>query len=132
MGDHERTVEVAASPDAVFAYLAEPKNLPKYVATMTAAVPAGGETVHVAAEVQGRREEGDARFHTDPSQRRIEWAGEGSGAYRGWLKVAAAEAGSAVTVHIHTTHDQGADAAEIDRAFDETMDRIQQLVEGTG
>jgi uncharacterized membrane protein len=129
MGDHQRSVEVKAAADAVFGYLANPENLPKYVATMTAAVPAGGETVHVAAEVQGRREEGDARFHADAAERRIEWSGEGEGAYSGWLQVTETAAGSTVTVHIHTMHDSGEQGAEIDRAFDETMERIKELVE---
>src|SRR5947209_18641547 len=60
MADYERMVEVAAPADRAFACLADPANMPKYVAMMTAADSRGGETVHVAAEVQGRHEGGDA------------------------------------------------------------------------
>jgi hypothetical protein len=127
MPDYERVVEVAASADTAFVYLANPANLPQYIATMTAAEPRGGETVHVAADVQGRHEEGDAQLHRDPTQRRLEWRGQGEHNYTGWLQVSPAAAGSAVTVHIHSDH--GDNEAEINRAFDETMNRIKRLVE---
>ncbi|HEV8623386.1 MAG TPA: SRPBCC family protein [Acidimicrobiia bacterium] len=129
MADYERTVEVAAPADQAFRCLADPANMPKYVAMMTTAVPGGGETVHVAAEVQGRHEEGDAHLHADPAARRLEWGGEGEGGYRGWLQVAETEGASAVTVHIHAEHDSADDESVINRAFDETMRRMKELVE---
>ena len=131
MADYERTVELAAPADRTFECLADPVNMPKYVAMMTTAVPKGGETVHVAAEVQGRHEEGDAQVHADPARRRLEWGGQGEGGYRGWLEVAETDGGSAVTVHIHAEHDSG-DEAVINRGFDETMERMKQLVEQGG
>lgn len=132
MADYERTVRLAAPADRAFECLADPANMPKYVAMMTSAVPRGGETVHVAAEVQGRHEEGDAHVHADPARRRLDWGGEGQGGYRGWLEVADADGGSAVTVHIHAEHDGTDDAALINRGFDETMQRMKDLVEGNG
>jgi uncharacterized membrane protein len=132
MADYERTVTVAAAADRTFEWLADPANMPRYVATMTAAVPTGVETVHVAAEVQGRHEEGDAHLSADRARRRLEWGGEGHGAYRGWLEVAETDGGSTVTVHIHAEHDSGDDAAVINRAFDETMQRMKELVEAGG
>jgi hypothetical protein len=97
---------------------------------MTTATPKGGDTVHVAADVEGRHEEGDARVHADPTRRRLEWGGEGEGGYRGWLEVVEADEGSSVTVHIHTEHDRPDDEPVINRGFDETMERIKHLVEG--
>jgi uncharacterized protein YndB with AHSA1/START domain len=129
MADYERTVEVAAPADGTFQCLADPANMPKYVAMMTTAEPAGGETVHVAAEVQGRHEEGDAHVRADPTARRLEWGGEGEGGYRGWLEVAETDGGSTVTVHIHAEHDSADDETVINRAFDETMRRMKELVE---
>jgi uncharacterized protein YndB with AHSA1/START domain len=129
VADYERTVEVGAPADRAFECLADPANMPKYVAMMTAAVPKEGDTVHVAAEVQGRHEEGDAHVHADPARRRLEWGGEGEGRYHGWLEVTEAADGSTVTVHIHAEHDSGDDAAVIERGFDETMSRMKQLVE---
>jgi carbon monoxide dehydrogenase subunit G len=126
MADYTRTVTVAAAPDAAFAALADPKNLPRYVATMVAAEPEQGEQLHVAADVQGRHEEGDARFHADPDARRMEWSGAPGGDYNGWLEVAPAGEGSSVTVQIHVVHD--ADEAEINRVLDATAANIERLL----
>ena len=130
MADYERTVELAAPADQAFECLADPANMPKYVAMMTTAQPRGGETVHVAAEVQGRHEEGDATVHADAARRRLEWGGAGEGGYHGWLEVADSAGGSTVTVHIHAEHDSADDQELINRGFDETMERIKALVEG--
>jgi uncharacterized protein YndB with AHSA1/START domain len=132
MADYERTVGLSAPADEAFACLADPANMPRYVAMMTTATPKGGDTVHVAADVQGRHEEGDAHVQADARRRRLEWGGEGEGAYRGWLEVVDADGGSSVTVQIHTEHDGPDDEGLINRAFDETMERIKELVEGNG
>ena len=129
MADYGRSIGVEAPADQVFERLAVPANMPKYVAMMTTATPQGGETVHVAAEVEGRHEEGDAHVRADPRQRRLEWGGAGEGRYRGWLEVVEAAGGASVTVQIHTEHDSPDDEALINRSFDETMERIKQLVE---
>ena len=126
MPDYTRSVTVPAEPDAAFAALSDARNLPRYVAAMTAARPQAGDMVHVAAEVQGRHEEGEAHFDVDRAQRRIAWAGDEESGYHGSLQVAAAEAGSGVTVRIHTEHEQ--DDAEVDRILDDTMARIRTLL----
>ena len=132
MADYVRTIGLDAPADRAFECLADPANMPKYVAMMTAATPRGGDTVHVAAEVEGRHEEGDARVQADPQRRRLEWGGAGEGGYRGWLEVVEAAGGCSVTVNIHAERDSTDDEAVINRGFDETMERIKQLVEGNG
>jgi len=124
-------VKVAAPTNKVFDRLAGPANLSKYVAMMTMAVPKDAETLHVAAEVQGRHE-GDAHFHVDRTRHRLPWGGEGEGQYGGWLQAAEAEGGSTVTVHIQIAeqHDRDANNTVINRAFNETMHRVRQLAEG--
>jgi uncharacterized protein YndB with AHSA1/START domain len=129
MADYVRTIGVEAPADRVFECLADPANMPKYVAMMTTAQPGGGDTVHVAAEVQGRHEEGDAHVSADPRRRRLEWGGAGEGGYRGWLEVVEAAGGASVTVQIHTARDRPDDEALINRSFDETMERIRELVD---
>jgi hypothetical protein len=123
MRDFERTTSVAADPDEAFRFLADPSNLPGYVATMSAARPEGAGRLHVAADVQGRHEEGDARFRADASSRRLEWGAEGSDGYRGWLQVAGAQGGASVTIHLSVPHDD--DEAEINRVLDQTIANIQ-------
>jgi uncharacterized protein YndB with AHSA1/START domain len=126
MPDFERTATVAVSPEEAFRFLADPANLPRYVATMTAAQPEDGGRLHVAAEVQGRHEEGEARFRSDPAQRRIEWGAEAGSGYGGWLQVSPSDGGSSVTIHLHVVHDQ--DRSEIDRVLDETAATIERLL----
>jgi hypothetical protein len=126
MAEFERSVSVATSPGAAFSALSDVRNLPRYVATMVTATRGQGDDLHVAADVQGRHEEGDARFHVDQAGRRLDWGGEGESHYRGWLQVLESAEGSSVTVHIHTVHDQ--DPTEVDRALDETMLNIERLL----
>ena len=127
MADHERSITVAAAPDAAFRLLADPGNLPRYVATMVEARPEGHDELHVAAEVQGRHEEGEARFQVDEAARRLSWGGRDESGYGGWLQVAGSNGGAAVTVHIHS--ERSDEEGEITRALDETMANIRRLVE---
>ncbi len=87
MAEYERSATVHATPAATYEYLADPRHMPEYVATMTQAQRSDRAHLHVTAEVEGRHEEGDAMFRSDPSSRRLEWNREGH-AYRGWLTVA--------------------------------------------
>jgi uncharacterized protein YndB with AHSA1/START domain len=126
MADFERTATVSAGPEEAFQFLADPANLPRYVATMRLATPDSGDRLHVAAEVQGRHEEGDTCFRADASRNCIEWgAGEGAG-YGGWLQVSPSSGGSSVTIHLHVQHDH--DEAEINRVLDETVANIERLL----
>lgn len=126
VADYTRTITVAAAPDAAFEALADPKNLPRYVSTMVEADARRGEEIHVAADVQGRHEEGDAHLRTDSDNRRMEWSGAGDSDYKGWLEVTPSDGGSTVTIQIHVVHD--ADESEISQALDETAVNIERLL----
>jgi hypothetical protein len=126
MADYERSVTVAAVPDAAFQFLAEPTNLPRYVATMVEAERRHGDELRVAADVQGRHEQGEAHLHADPSARRMQWDAPGENDYRGRLEVRPSSEGSTVTIQIHVAGD--ADANEINRVLDETAANIERLL----
>jgi len=126
--DYERTATVTTAPEDAFRFLADPGNLPKYVATMSAARPEQGHRLHVAAEVQGRHEEGDARFNTDASQRRIEWGAGGRSGYEGSIEVSGTNGGSSVHIRIHVELEH--DEREINRAMDEAVSNIERLLGG--
>jgi uncharacterized protein YndB with AHSA1/START domain len=126
MSEFERTTTVSVGPDDAFSYLSDPIHLPEYVARMSLAQREQGDRLHVAAEVQGRHEEGAARFRVDLEQRRVEWGADSQHGYRGWLQVSAADSGTSVRIHLHVEHEQ--DKAEIDRALDETISNIQRLL----
>lgn len=126
MADYERRIRVGASPEAAFAFLADPDNLTRYVATVVKAEAQGNNTVRIAAEVQGRHEEGDALLQIDSARRRMDWSAPGDSDYSGSLQVAATEDGATVTLHIHVSREQ--DDAEINRVLEETAANIQGLL----
>ena len=61
---------IHAPADVTYEYLVDPRHMPEYVATMNQAREAPGGHLHVAADVQGRHEEGEAMFLPDPAARR--------------------------------------------------------------
>jgi len=127
MPDYEETGSVAAAPDAVFAYVSDVSHLTDYVPNMTLA-RSEGDRLQVAAEVQGRHEEGAARFQADQGSRRVEWGGHGPGGYRGWLQVSVSEEESSVTIHLSTDREE--DAEEIRRSLSQALGNIRIQVEG--
>ena len=131
MADFERSATIQASADATYEYLADPRHMPEYVAMMTRAEPSRGGHLHVAAEVEGRREEGEAMFEADDAARRLEWGREGH-EYHGWLAVTGLTGADTSTVTIHLETHSEPDAAEVDRALDETMARIQRAMSPAG
>jgi carbon monoxide dehydrogenase subunit G len=128
MPDYERNVDVAVSPEAAFSFLSDPHNIPRYVATVVEAEPRGDGTLRIAAEVEGRHEEGDARLDVDSAGRRIEWSGPGDSGYHGSLQVSAVAEGSSVTLRIHVETEQHED--ELNRVLDATAANIERLLQG--
>ncbi|EMD23419.1 SRPBCC family protein [Amycolatopsis azurea] len=82
---HAATIDLPASD--LFAYLREPRNLPRYFPQMTQAEPEGGDTVHVEADVHGRHVEADAWLKVDADNRSLSWDSQGSHDYHGRLSV---------------------------------------------
>lgn len=126
MGDYEQTTTVSADADALFAYLSDVENLPRYFAATRSAEPAGGDAVHTEAEVDGQRVEGEAWFRTEDGDRTITRGSEGPHDYRGELAVSGDGATSQVTVRLHTEH---GDADTIERGLAETLATIKKNVE---
>ena len=119
---HEHTEHVAASPDAVYAAIADIQNLPRFVPQMTAVREGEGDHIEVDARYEGREQHGEATFHADAADRRIEW-GAPSG-YRGWMKVDADGDGSRLTLFLDTRH-----GSQRDHDIAATLDAIRMLVE---
>jgi hypothetical protein len=139
MGDYERSTTVAAEPDALFRYLSDVHNLPDYFAAIreaeptgsvaTGDVPGGAEEVHVVADVDGERKEGEAWFDSDPALRSLRWGSEGPNAYHGELSVNAVPEGSEVTVALHTEQVEG---DRVRAGLERTLAEIKRAVEGSG
>jgi len=128
MPEYEEWGSLNASPDAAFGYLSDVGNLPKYVSGMILAQLEQDDHLRVAAEVQGRHEEGQAWFRVDPEGRRIEWGGQSRSGYSGWLEVSGSGPGCSVTIHLETDREE--DAEDIRRALAQTMANITSQVEG--
>jgi hypothetical protein len=133
MADYEHTATVSAEPDALFRYLADVHNLPDYFAAMqeaelTGEHPGGDEEVHVVAEVEGTRREGEAWMAVDEAQRTLRWGSEGPNSYHGELQVSPASSGAEVAVRLHT---ERADGPGIRAGLEQTVASIKQAVEGS-
>jgi hypothetical protein len=88
MSNYRYTQSAALSAERVFDYLADVRNLPRYLPSMTVAEPEGGDQVHVEAKVDGRTEAGEAWMRVDREHWRIEWGSEGPNDYHGELEIA--------------------------------------------
>ena len=119
---HEHTEHVAAPPEAVYAAISDVSNLPRYVPQMTAARALDHDRVEVDARYEGHAQHGEASFHADDGQRRIEWSA--ASGYRGWMKVDPDDGGSRLTLFLETRH-----GSESDHDVASTLDAIRMLVE---
>ena len=127
MASHERTMSISASATALFDYLSEVRNLPKYFPRMISAEPGDGEAVQTSGRMpDGRTVEGEAWFRVSETAQRIEWGSEGPSEYHGWLEVSGDAQASTVQVAINTT--RTADG-EVDQDLEETLANIKRLVE---
>lgn len=125
MTTYTHTAEADIPADTLFAFLADPTNLPRYFPQMTAAEPEGGEQVHVEAEVHGHHVEGEAWVRPDVSRRTLEWGAEGPDDYHGELRVEEVAAGrSRLTISLHSVREAKGD--EVQRGLEETVAVLTQ------
>jgi uncharacterized membrane protein len=119
---HEHTEHVAAPADAVYAAIADLGNLPRFVPQLTAVRAAEGDQIEVDARYEGREQHGEATFHADADERRIEWSAPSG--YHGWMKVDPDGDGSRLTLFLETRH-----GAARDHDVSATLDAVRMLVE---
>lgn len=130
MADFSDTTTVSAKPDAVFAYLSDMGNLPRYFARMTSAERGDGEEVRTTASLpDGREVQGDAWFRVDDDAQELSWGSEGPSSYSGSLHVRASGDGSEVEVQLHTTRVEAGDP-EVQDGLRETLAKVKEQVEG--
>ncbi len=142
MSSFEQSQTVGAAPDAVFAFVSDVRNLPKYMPTTHSAEPQEGERVRVKGEAQGHAYDSDGYFRVDKSARRMEWGSDGEMNYSGWLRVE--EAGSdasQVTVHISMSpppemvdamKEQGGHDKVVNDGIQKSLQSIANIMEGKG
>ncbi len=144
MDVYERSQTIDAAPDAVFDYLKEPANLPRYLPPIEHAETAGDEHIELDGKApDGSHFHNDGEFHIDPDARRMEWSAEVGHTYSGWLQVSEDGGPDAATVTVHLEFGPRSVQPEIqaqsseDRdptqeALDKTLEAIKRQLEGTG
>src|ERR1035437_7467597 len=101
--EHEHTQYVAASPDNVYAALADVSNLPRFVPQMTAASRGEGGSGTVEGRYEGPTQEG-----------------------KGWVRGGAGAGGPRLTLFLATAHGDAPDSG-----VRGTLDAIRRLVEAS-
>ncbi|KZB82966.1 SRPBCC family protein [Amycolatopsis regifaucium] len=120
MTDYSHTATIDMPAAELFAFLREPRNLPRYFPQMTQAEPEGGDAVHVEADVHGQHVEGEAWLKVDEKSRSLRWGAQGPHDYQGELAIEdAGPASSRLTVTLHSVRD--AEDEEVQRGLEETV-----------
>ncbi len=129
MADYSGTTTVSLDPAALFEYLSDVGNLPRYFARMTSAQKGQGEEVLTTARMpDGTEVEGKAWFRVDSGAQRLEWGSEGPSEYSGSLDVRPSGEGSEVTVILNTTRTHEGDS-EVQQGIDQTLASIKEHAE---
>ena len=136
MGTYEQTIAVAVPPARLYEYLSDVDNLPEYMPRITQAHAVDdGEAVDVTARIDPEGEEpqtvhGEAWLRVREEGRSLEWGSQGPNDYHGELHVDAADdAGSTLTVRLHTERTEG---DQVDSALREVVDQVKTLAERDG
>jgi len=102
MDVYERTQQVDASAENLFAFLKEPGNLPKYLPPITDANSEEGDQLALRGhDPDGEEFRGQGYYRVQEDERTLEWGSNAERQYSGRLRVDAAGDGrSSVTVHL--------------------------------
>src|SRR5688500_7433637 len=140
MAEYERSRLVLASPEDVFAFVSDPRNLATFLPTVETVEPQEEDRVEVHGEVRGRPYEDDGWFHVDEGRHRIEW-GADERTYSGWLTVAGDDGGTQVVAHLSMppyvtpsgspiTGEPDIDQDPIEESLEAALDSLSTLMEG--
>ena len=142
MAEYERSRWVQASPDDVFAFVADAGNLATFLPTVDTVEPQAEDRVQVSGEIRGQSYEDDGRFRVNEARRRLEW-GADEHDYSGWLTVSGDDGGSQVVAHLsippHVTSSGRPISGElpvapdpIEQSLEAALDSLRNLMEGRG
>ena len=137
-GEYEESLTVRADARKVFDFVADVRNMPKYLPTTKDAQSQGEDRVRVQGEAQGHRYDSDGYLRRDEAANRLEW-GADEGYYSGWLQIRPDGDASNVTVHISLRGrppgaDEGnaPDPAQVQEGLRKGLESIRNHVEGHG
>lgn len=142
MSHYESELKVQAEPDAIFAYVKDPENMPKYLSTVHEAHAQGPDRVSVDGEAAGHEYHSDGWFKVDDDARTMSWGSDGENKYSGHLTVRPHEDHSHVAVALDFEPKPGQEAAfeaqtgsrdeTVQKGLDAALQSIKNEMEGTG
>ncbi len=108
--------DIRAPADAVFRYVADVKNLSKYLPTVHHAEPEAGERVKVEGVANHHEYTSDGWFKTDAASKTVTWGSDGENDYSGKMSVSGDGASSRIAITINFSP-----KPEIARSMDENQ-----------
>lgn len=111
MAEYKHTIRIPVQPQQIFDFVADVRNLPKYLPTTRDAQSQGPERVRVQGEAKGHRYDADGYLKRDADAMRLSW-GADEGYYSGWLQIEPEADQSNVTVCLEFNAYPGGDDAE--------------------
>jgi hypothetical protein len=127
MPTFDSSVSIEAPAEAVFAFVSDIRNLPRFFDPMIAIEPGEGDHVRLTIPQEGRAEQAEGWFRLADHKRRVEWGHDGPDDYHGWMEVDAEGLACSVTIKVHTT--ARVDKQAVTEALDRTMWALKTLVE---
>ena len=142
MPEYSDRIAVAAPADAVFKFVSDVENLPKYLPTVHHAHPQSGERIEVDGEANGHAYHSDGWFKVDDAGRTMTWGSDGENDYSGKMVVSGDGGGAQVECSLKfapsgATKDsmdkhQGGPSAAMTDGLRASLESIKRLCEGTG
>jgi hypothetical protein len=142
MPEYTDRIDVSASPEAVFRFVSDVANLPKYLPTVQHAKPQSGERVEVEGEANGHHYASDGWFKTDAASKTMSWGSDGENDYSGRMTVSGSGNQATVECALKFTpkpevkqamdEHQGGPSAAMTDGLRASLQSIKQLCEGTG
>lgn len=142
MPEYTDRVTVAAAPDAVFHFVSDIKNLPRYLPTVSGAHPQPGERVAVDGKANGHPYSSDGWFKVDQAGRTMTWGSDGENDYSGKMSVVGEGGGCVVACSLQFNptgpikdsmeREQGGPSAAMTDGLRTSLASIKAICEGTG
>ena len=142
MAEYTDRIDVAAPADAVFDFVSDIENLPKYLPTVHHAHPQTGERVEVEGAANGHAYNSDGWFKVDEAARTMTWGSDGENDYSGRMSVKGDGSKAQVECSLKFTpneamresmdKNQGGPTAAMTDGLRTSLESIKQICEGTG
>lgn len=142
MSDYTDSIDVHAPADAVFRFVSDLENLPRYLPTVHQAQAQGTGRVALDGVADGHPYHSDGWFRAEPDVRRLRWGSDGENDYSGQLEVAGSGSAAKVTCTLRFTpkpatgqqmeRQQGGQESAIRDGLKASLVSIKRLCEGTG